>query len=103
MPELEPIADIHDRIENEKIFPEDVKEEFKQFVSNNYYDVEFGAGSVNLDNFLVKGFNNLSEAEVNFGGSDYIVYGKNAQERRLSLERSSTISWVFQSTNRSTG
>ncbi|WP_435334757.1 AAA family ATPase [Haloarchaeobius sp. TZWWS8] len=78
MPKLEPIADIHDRIEKEEKFPEDIKEEFKQFVSNNYYDVEYGSGSVTLDNFLVRGFNNLSEAEVHFGGDDYIVYGKNA-------------------------
>jgi hypothetical protein len=76
--ELDPVSDIHERIDSEKKFPEEVKEEFKSFVRKNYYDIDYGPSRVVLNEFTVRGFNNLTRAPVEFGGEDYIIYGENS-------------------------
>lgn len=78
MPDLEPIVDIHKRIENEEKFTEEIKEDFKHFVSDNYYDIDYGPSAVTLDKFSVRRFNNISKANVELEGEDYIIYGKNS-------------------------
>lgn len=75
---LDPISDIHERIESEEKFPEDIKQEFKQFVSENYYDIDYGASSVLIDEFTVKNFNNLTRANIGFEEEDYVIYGENS-------------------------
>lgn len=76
--ELDPISDIHSRIESEDKFSSEIKEEFKEIVSQNYYDIDYGPNSVTLDDFTVKDFNNLTRATLDFESEDYVIYGENS-------------------------
>lgn len=86
MPEFNTIQEIHTRLENDEDLDESKVDEFKEFVSDHYYELSYGPQSFRLNSLYAKSFQNISDRSVFFGGKNKIIHGQNSQGKTSFLK-----------------